>query len=193
MFTLFVLPVTLNYIYLDLSAVTSVSGNATKTNSEVSIDVSWQEATCAAMYDVVITHESGLVELTNTTTETSFVYNVPSDDDDCYTFSVYSIDFLGMRAGSPASTRIGVRCEFLIFYINNFFVVPFFLLILKVSIVDGSTILTMSIEVSRCCMFRLVVNVQGLNMGLLFLILSKIKNNEIQYLSLSYFVLLMTL
>ena len=82
--------------------------------------MSWQEATCATRYEINITNETGLVELTNTTTETTFVYNVPSNVDDCYNVSVYSIDFFGMRAGSPASTRVPFKCEFLIFIMTPF-------------------------------------------------------------------------
>ena len=82
--------------------------------------MSWQEATCATRYEIIITNETGLVELNTTTTETAFVYSVPSNDHDCYTFSVYSIDFFGMRVGSPASTRVGVRCEYLYFCNDSF-------------------------------------------------------------------------
>lgn len=82
--------------------------------------MSWQEATCAAMYEINITRENGLVELTNTTTDTMFEYDVFSNDRDCYTFSVYSIDYFGMRVGSPVSTEVPVKCEFFIFYIKNF-------------------------------------------------------------------------
>lgn len=78
--------------------------------------MSWQEATCPTRYEIIITNEAGLLELNTTTEGTSFVYNVSSSVDDCYDISVYSIDFFGMRAGSPASTRVGVRCEYFYFY-----------------------------------------------------------------------------
>lgn len=83
--------------------------------------MSWQETTCATRYEINITHENGLVELTNTTTETTFVYNVPSSVDGCYNISVYSLDSSGMRVGSPASTRVGVNCEFF----NILIITPF--------------------------------------------------------------------
>ena len=72
------------------------------------------------MYGVKFTRESGLVELNTTTTETAFEYDVPSNTNDCYNVSVYSIDYFGMRVGSPASTRVPVKCEYLYFYNKSF-------------------------------------------------------------------------
>lgn len=80
----------------------------------------WPNAVCANMYEVNITRESGLLEQTITTNETAFVYSVPSNVHECYTFSVYSIDFLGMRAGSPVSTRVPVKCEYFYFIMTLF-------------------------------------------------------------------------
>ena len=67
------------------------------------------------MYEVNIIRESGLLEQTITTNETA--YSVPSNVGDCYDISVYSIDYAGKRVGSPASTRVPVKCEHLYFYI----------------------------------------------------------------------------
>ena len=104
----------------------------------------WPDATCANMYEVNFTPESGsLDQWISTTKDTSFDYDVPSDVDDCYNISVYSLDYFGMRAGSPAYTRVGVRCEYFYFYNDPFFVAPVFLVITDIS--DDSTILTISI------------------------------------------------
>ena len=83
--------------------------------------MNWSNATCAAMYEVVITRENGLVELNTTTTETAFEYDVPSNTNDCYNISVYSIDYAGRRVGSPVSTRIPIKCEYLHYYNNKSF------------------------------------------------------------------------
>lgn len=71
------------------------------------------------MYEVVITRKNGVLELTTTTEGTSFVYNVPSNVHDCYTFSVYSIGFVGMRKGGPF-TEVDVRCKYFLFYNDSF-------------------------------------------------------------------------
>lgn len=65
------------------------------------------------MYEVNFVRENGLLELTITTTETAFVHNVSSNVHDCYDVSVYSIDYFGMRVGSPVSIEVPVKCEFL--------------------------------------------------------------------------------
>ena len=76
------------------------------------------------MYEINITRENGVLELTTTTTETAFVYNVPSSDYDCYNVSVYSIDYFGMRIGGPF-TEVDVRCKYFLFYNDSFCSTPF--------------------------------------------------------------------
>lgn len=75
---------------------------------ENTIYVTWLNAQCASIYQLIIT--SGSMEQTNTTTtSTEFPFPVPAPGR--YMFSLSSIDYLGRSVGDPVSTEVCFTCE----------------------------------------------------------------------------------